>query len=117
METRVIKVEIPEGIDLERTLETVTKGLFLYEDLTLQEYNLVISMLDQLADNTKKRIAIIWGEDDVRSVASDLEVELTDDQVEHLLARLEKDHDANIGITWDVIASYVDLYALQNRTK
>lgn len=117
METKVIKVEIPEGIDLKHTFQAVTNALYLPENVTQKEYNLIESILDQLANNTKKRIAIIWGEDDVRGVAEDQGVDLTDDQVHHLLARLEKDHDAEIGITWDVIASYVDLYALQSSKK
>jgi len=114
MEKRVIEVEIPDGIDLKRTLEVVSKGLFLDDDVTTAEYDLVISILEDLARDTEKRIAIFWSEDDVRSVAETLDVTLRDDQVYHLLERLKKDHDSNIGITWDVIASYVDLYALRN---
>ena len=114
MEKKVIEVEIPEGIDLKRTLEVVSKGLFLYEDVTTVEYSLVISILEDLTRDTEKRIAIFWSEEDVRSVAETLDVNLRDDQVHHLLERLKIEHDADIGITWDVIESYVDLYSLPN---
>lgn len=45
------------------------------------------------------RIAIFWGIDDVKSVRP----ELTDDQCMEVLQQCDGKHDANIGITWDVI--------------
>ena len=45
------------------------------------------------------RIAIFWGVDDVKSVRPDL----TDDQCMEVLEQCDDKHDANIGISWDVI--------------
>lgn len=54
-----------------------------------------------------------WHPMDVESVAEDMEVELTDDQVHEVLEILARRHDANIGINWDVIGSAID-YVLES---
>jgi len=54
--------------------------------------------------DTTGRIAIFWGIDDVKSVRPDL----TDDQCMQVLDRCEHEHDAGIGINWDVIQFHAD---------
>jgi hypothetical protein len=49
-----------------------------------------------------------WGDDDIRSVAGDMDIELTDDQVLSVMQLIVKAHDANIGINWDAIGSAID---------
>jgi uncharacterized protein YpuA (DUF1002 family) len=49
-----------------------------------------------------------WDDDDIRSVAEDMDIELTDDQVLSVMQLIVKAHDANIGINWDAIGSAID---------
>jgi hypothetical protein len=49
-----------------------------------------------------------WYDDDIRSVAGDMDIELTDDQVLSVMQLIVKAHDANIGINWDAIGSAID---------
>ena len=54
-----------------------------------------------------------WHPMDVESVADDMEVELTEDQVLEVMEIIVRRHDANIGINWDVIGSAID-YVLES---
>jgi hypothetical protein len=49
-------------------------------------------------------ITIVWGIDDVRSIAEDL----TDDQCREVLQMAKNNHDANVGINWEVLEQYVE---------
>jgi len=54
----------------------------------------------------KTEISITWSIDDVKCQRPDL----TDEQCSDVLIEIEKNHDATIGINWDVIdctASYL----------
>jgi hypothetical protein len=53
-----------------------------------------------------------WHPMDVESVADDMEVKLTEDQVLEVMEIIARGHDANIGINWDVIESAID-YVLE----
>jgi len=48
---------------------------------------------------TNDQIELIWHIEDVQEVRSDL----TDDQARDVLKSLRRQHDANIGINWEVI--------------
>ncbi len=52
--------------------------------------------------------AFLWGVEDIRNVPGGEELE--DDACLDILEALEDNHDANIGINWDIIEYYVDLY-------
>jgi len=54
-------------------------------------------------ENGEKYVSDDWDGDDVLSVADDLEVNLTPEQVEAVLTLMAKSFDATIGINWDVI--------------
>jgi hypothetical protein len=54
-----------------------------------------------------------WHPMDVESVADDMEVKLTEDQVLEVMEIIARRHDANIGINWDVIGSAID-YVLES---
>ena len=49
-------------------------------------------------------ITISWHIDDVKAVRP----ELTDEQARDVLGRVNKCHDANIGINWDVLRAVAD---------
>ena len=46
-----------------------------------------------------KQIAIVWSIEDVKSVRKDL----SDEQAIKVLKFVENNHDANIGVNWDVL--------------
>ena len=52
----------------------------------------------------EKTITVSWHIDDVKEVRP----ELTDEQARDVLGRVEKCHDANIGINWDVLRAVAD---------
>jgi hypothetical protein len=52
-----------------------------------------------------RQIADIWGIEDVQSVRPDL----TEEQAWNVLQAAEKQHDANIGINWDVLDCHADM--------
>ena len=51
-------------------------------------------------------ISITWHIDDVRSLAPDLDI--MDEQCREVLRRADKWHDAEVGINWDVLRSYLE---------
>lgn len=52
-------------------------------------------------------INIIWCTEDVLHEAEELGVELTEDEANDVLIRMEEKHDASIGISWDVMDVYI----------
>ena len=44
-----IEVNVPDGVDLDHAYQAVTDALYLPQNVTQEEYNLVASMLNQLA--------------------------------------------------------------------
>ena len=51
----------------------------------------------------QRTITITWEIEDVKSLDS----ELTDEQAWEILLLVDKNHDANIGINWDVLEYYI----------
>lgn len=50
-----------------------------------------------------------WNEEDIRSVAEQMDIELTDGMVEEAMHWIVKAFDANIGINWDSIEAAIQL--------
>jgi hypothetical protein len=59
-----------------------------------------------------KTICIKWSSVDVLTRAEDLGIEITEEQADKILDDMERQHDANYGITWETIDSH--LYDLNN---
>jgi hypothetical protein len=57
-----------------------------------------------------KEIKIIWNTEDILIRAEELNVELTEHEADNILDELYENHDASIGICWDVIGSYIYQY-------
>lgn len=55
-------------------------------------------------------IAIIWGIEDVLGRAEEQEIPLTEDEARDILSWMDRKHDADIGINWDTIDCYIDMY-------
>jgi hypothetical protein len=56
------------------------------------------------------QISIVWCTEDVLHTAKEMDIELTTDQAREILGLLDRKHDAEIGINWDVISSMIDIY-------
>ena len=53
-------------------------------------------------------IHILWHIDDVKRVAKDRGIEITDQEAIDILESAESDHDATIGVAWDTFDYYLD---------
>ena len=51
MKKVTIEIELPDSIDLEHAYQSVTDALYLPENVTQQEYDLVANFLDKLQQN------------------------------------------------------------------
>lgn len=55
-----------------------------------------------------RQIAIIWDIADVHSRAKEQHINITDEQALEILHNMKRQHDASIGINWDVIDAHLD---------
>lgn len=55
-----------------------------------------------------KQISITWTDADVIQQAEVMGETLTEQEVSDVLELMEKDHDATIGINWDVISYHIN---------
>jgi hypothetical protein len=62
-----------------------------------------------------KTIQIRWSTDDVLMKAEELDIELTEEQADIILGNIERYHDANVGINWDVIAYHIESINFYNK--
>jgi len=49
----------------------------------------------------------IWCKEDVEAVAKDLEIELTEDELDNIINKINKHKSAEEGINWYVIESHI----------
>jgi hypothetical protein len=56
--------------------------------------------------------AIYWGVDDVKGRAKELDVLLTNEQAIKIIKDIERQHDANYGVTWETIDCHVRINGL-----
>lgn len=73
----------------------------LFRALGIEDHR--IDLREALAD--QREIAVVWGVDDVQEVRPDL----TDEQAWEVLTAARRYHDAEIGISWDVLACHADM--------
>ena len=94
----------PEYFDIfDSEDNNIIMGKFL--DSNVQTHNVQTEItIDQAIETMIKHgyIRHFWHEDDVRTQADNMDIELTDDEVNHVMTILE-DTDANLGINWDTI--------------
>ena len=57
-----------------------------------------------------KTITITWHIDDVLSRAKETDMDITEEQAKDILQSIKHNHDASIGINWDVIDSHLESY-------
>jgi len=105
--------------------ETHFEGIALPSTQTTGTITQQRSHMEQLAGNVAKAsmeasspretsISIIWTIEDVACVLNDGYdlggVNLTDTQLMEILHRVDRFHDACVGINWDVIDSHIETY-------
>jgi len=54
------------------------------------------------------QISVVWCTDDVIQTAKEKGIELTEEQISDVLSLMQSEHDATIGINWDVIDYHID---------
>ena len=57
---------------------------------------------------------IVWSVEDVLEVGKEKNVEIPRRACKHILWLMKKNHDAEIGITWETIEQYVNDYKNKN---
>jgi hypothetical protein len=55
------------------------------------------------------KINIVWGVEDVKMAAEQMEVELTTEECCTILDRMDRHHDAEYGICWETIKSNIEM--------
>lgn len=81
----------------------------------------VIEDMPEMQDAAKKalmscwndKIADVWSCEDVRTQADE---ELSDEDCMLILRRIHGDHDASVGINWDVIETYIEEFRQHKST-
>ena len=68
-----------------------------------------------LGYSEQDQISIVWIVDDVAERCQEIGVFLTLDQKREVLRRLERKHDAEIGINWDVIDVKIEEVARESK--
>ena len=63
----------------------------------------------------KDQISIIWSSEDVEGRADDIGVFLDKTEIRLILKRMERMHDASIGINWDTIDAHIEMFDADER--
>ena len=95
-------VQIELSADNSYTIQEITQGKAgeIWEDISIETVIEHIQMLEGGNDAFSK----IWHVDDVLSINSDLSRE----RARLVLTMAMENHDANIGINWEVLTEYID---------
>ena len=56
---------------------------------------------------SEKTLSIVWSTLDIQSQAESMGLSLDDDQAYEILEQVIDDHDASIGVAWDLIEYYI----------
>jgi Ca2+-binding EF-hand superfamily protein len=64
-----------------------------------------------------KTISIKWSTDDVLDTAESMDIELTEQEADKILDEMERCHDAELGINWLVIESYIESFIQMKEDK
>lgn len=105
------------------TLNGENANLTFDIETTLNEHRLRQLIQDAATGNDQDTITIRWGIDDVKAqydtMFTDWDVEpecgpLNDDDFRQILRFVNKAHDANVGISWEVIEAHIDSF-IRNR--
>lgn len=59
-------------------------------------------------DHTNAEISVIWSVEDVIAQANQRHIPMTYDKAYDILKEIKRNHDANVGINWDVIDCYLN---------
>ena len=70
----------------------------------------ILEQLKQFEEIERTQIAISWCVEDVLAMAEYLGVTLTEEQCIEVLRMVEDEHDADIGVNWDVLRATVQWY-------
>ena len=66
----------------------------------------IIEKLQDMNPDTEI-VSIVWYVDDVIECSKQHKIEITQEQAEQVLRLCDSEHDAEIGINWDVIACHI----------
>jgi hypothetical protein len=67
--------------------------------------------------DTEDEISLVWSTDDVLSRAAERKINLSKDEARSILKDIEDNHNANVGVNWDVIDAQTDHYLGEKKTR
>ena len=82
---------------------------------TLLEAGRFLKESEEADEEDSEWIHCSWHVDDIKS--RDEDDELTEDECREILHWMKRKHDANIGINWDVIDCYIDMFKREREEK
>lgn len=74
-----------------------------------EQLEVTAEILDDPKEN-KDSISIEWWIDDVHQVAEEMEITISDDEAREILRRIDRKHDANFGVNWEIIEIFINSY-------
>ena len=63
-----------------------------------------------LEDHWDGKIAHVWSIGDIASVAEQMDIELTEDEMREILATVDRRAEADVGINWSVLETHVQMF-------
>lgn len=55
-------------------------------------------------------ISIVWWIEDVHQVAEQMKVTISDEDAREILKIIDRSHDANFGVNWEIIEIFINFY-------
>lgn len=73
---------------------------------------------EQLRDEFKRQgyIHVFWHKDDISGLLEKRGIKYTDKDLDKIRDFVERHFDAQVGISWDVLEGYIDIYLEENST-
>jgi len=77
-------------------------------DEELDQHRVLMNLDEEREYEKANSIQISWHIDDVKATAERMDIAITDEDAREILEIVERRHDANLGISWDVIEAHID---------
>ena len=77
-------------------------------DEKLDQHRVLMNLDEEREYEKANSIQISWHIDDVKATAEQMDIAKTDEDAREILEIVERRHDANLGISWDVIEAHID---------
>lgn len=91
--------------DEETSIDVATGKTIIAEDMTVQG---AINDLMKYTEKTRPLLVSVWTEYDVQGIADEYDTKLSDNEIKQVFKDIDRNHDSEIGITWESIRFAVE---------